>query len=115
MALFKIPFTPGDVHATQETTLEGTVYVLQFIYNQRENCYYLNVGDASQPAGTWLVAGIKVQTNKPLLRRYSGAAAANGSIWPPGELVADSTAASDDSIAGLGDLGSRVVLYYATS
>jgi hypothetical protein len=115
MALYRIPFDAGDVNVVQNTTLEGVVYRLGFWYNQRENCYYLSVGDASVTDGSWIKSSIKIHTNKPLLRRWSGAAQVTGSVWPPGELIAFSTVVGDDSIAGLGDLGARVVLYYATS
>lgn len=112
--LYTIPFTPGDVHVEQQTTLEGIVYTLKFDYSQRENCYYLSVGDAADKDGTMIISSIKVMTNRPLLRRWRGAASANSDVWPPGELVAYSTT-PDDSIAGLGELGSRVILLYATS
>lgn len=111
---YLLPFEPGAIHVSQDTTLEGVVYTLTFHYSRRENCYYLTIADASDKDGTPIIASIKVVTNRPLLRRYRGAAANNGLVWPPGELVAVSTT-PDDSIAGLGDLGSRVILLYATS
>ena len=119
MSMFVIPFTPTDVHVTKEVVLEGTSYRLGFWYNQLEGCYYLHVGDAQVTDGSWLVSSIKIVTNKHLLRRWAGASqasaleAGNVPVWPPGELVAYSL--PDDSIAGLGDLGARVTLYYVTS
>lgn len=112
--IVRIPFTAGDSHVTQETTLEGVVYTLTFHYSRRENCYYLSIADASDADGNYLVSSIKLVTNRPLLRRWAGAAQMNGSVWPPGELIAWSLT-PDDSIAGLGDLGDRVVLRYVTS
>src|ERR1700744_2082502 len=110
---FKLAFNPGDVHVTQTTVLEGIAYTLSFTYSQAEKCYYLSVGDPSVTDGSFLVSWIKLQTNRPLLQRWTGAAKAaaerNGNssdIWPPGELYALSLT-QDDSIAGLGDLGSR--------
>jgi hypothetical protein len=119
MSWFIIPFTPSDVSITQEVALEGTTYKLGFWYNQREGCYYLSVGDASVTDGSWLVSNIKVVTNKGLLRRWAGAAEyssiqnGNVPVWPPGELFP--LALPDDSIATLGDLGDRVVMYYVTA
>lgn len=120
MSVFNIPFNPGDTNPSFPVTLEGIAFTFEFWYNSRENCYYLHVGDPSVQDGSFIISSIKLVTNKQLLRRYAGAAAqscatqGNGFIWPAGELLALSMT-SDDSIAGLGDLGSRVQLFYITS
>ncbi len=92
---------------SQRTTLEGREFLLQFIYNQRENVYYLTI---RQTDNTVIKAGIKVVTNWPLLRRYKYDAR-----LPPGELYAFSF--HDDAPAGFGEIGEtkRVRLTYFDS
>lgn len=120
MSWYTIPFTPGDMNVSFPVTLEGTPFTFSFWYNSRENCYYLSVGDPNVTDGSFIVSSIKLKTNYQLLRREAGAAAGscarqgNAFIWPAGELLALTTT-TDDSIAGLGDLGARVQLFYVTS
>jgi hypothetical protein len=120
MSWYTIPFTPGDTNPTFPVTLEGVQYVFSFWYNTSENVYYLSIGDPNAAPGVFIISSIKLHTNKPLIARYAGAAAAScaaqgtGFIWPPGELLA-LTVTNNDAIAGLGDLGARVQLFYVTS
>lgn len=112
MSLYRINVTPSTTLCswTQETTLEGVDYVLAFNYNQSEDCYYLSIADANATDGSFLVPSMKLITGKALLRRWNGAA----TPWPPGEMWPISTSA-DTSVAKLGELGSRIILLYATS
>lgn len=99
---------------TQVTTLDGRSYILRFLFNQREDRWYLNLSDAD---GVSIVDGIKIVVGFFLLRRVTDARR------PPGRLIAkDLTARDADDIAagdkileldpGLTDLGARVKLLY---
>lgn len=103
--MFLIP-TQQTPFWQQTTTLDGTDYLLEFRYNQRENVYYLMI---MQPDTTVLAQGIKLVSNYRILQAY-----ASDSL-PPGELVAFAT--GNDSPAGLGELGIglRVQLVYVTA
>lgn len=109
MDILSIPLEVGTPFWSQETTLEGITYRLSFRYNQREGAFYLSIGDAHDPSGVDLVSSIKIITNKELTHRFASVV----SPWPPGGIMAVSMT-PDDSIAGLGDLGTRVVLVYLT-
>lgn len=94
-------------------SLEGADYLLTFLYNERENCFYFSLGDpTTDPTATPVnvVDGMKLVTGKPLLTRWRGV----GSPWPPGEMFAMTTN-GDDTIAGLNDLGARINLVYISS
>lgn len=109
MAVYVIPIDDSSQpFFTQDTDIEGTSYRLTFAYNQRENAFYLSIGDASEE--TNVVDGIKIVCNRGLIRRYDGV----GEPWPPGEIHAVPTD-GDDTLPGLGDLGQRVILTYTTS
>lgn len=91
---------------TQVTTLDGTDFQLQFRYNHRENCYYLNI---ALPDQTVLAQGIKIVSNYRLLQAYAD------DRMPPGELLALAQG-QNDSPAQFGQLGpgQRVELTYFT-
>lgn len=90
----------------QTTTLDGTAYVLEFRYNQREQVYYLRI---LLPDQTVLAQGIKIVSNYRLLQAYANAK------MPPGEIVAMAQGVNDTP-AALGELGNgqRVELVYYT-
>lgn len=104
--MFLIPTdTAGRPFYSQTTTLDGTDYLLEFRFNSRELCWYLQVSNG----GTVFAQGIKLVSNFRLIQKYSSAS------MPPGELVAVAPV-TDDSPAGLNDLGIdlRVKLVYYT-
>jgi len=90
---------------TQKTRLDGRDYVLHFAYNERLDRYYVSIHDDEDVP---LVAGLKLVTNFPLLRRYH---------WdervPSGELMAMSLQ-TDVTPPRFGELGEgrRVELTY---
>lgn len=97
----------------QVTTLDGRDYVLRFLFNEREDKWYLSVADESDVS---IVHGIKIVPLVSLLRKVTDARR------PPGVLMArDMTGADVDFSAGekivdldpgLNDLGGRVLLFY---
>lgn len=96
-----------DPFYTMTSTLEGTDFVLEFRYSQREETWYFSV---SLTDGTSLVSGVKVVCNRPLLARFAD------NRLPKGELVATALGpdASPPRLTELGE-GKRVELVYLTS
>lgn len=89
---------------TMTTVLDGTDYLLEFRFSQRENCWYFSI---STTDGEALVSGVKIVCDRPLLSRF-----ANVKL-PTGRLVAIASA-EDASPPGLTELGEdrRVTLTY---
>lgn len=106
MAVLNIP-TFSDPFYTFTCALEGTVYVFDWRYNQREDAWRFSI---SLPDGTDLVSGIKVVCGKSLLKRTADVR------LPAGLLMAISNN-GDTSTPGLEELGEgkRVTLVYVTS
>lgn len=94
--------TTGVPYYSEIVTLTGVTYVLEFRYNFREECWYVQMGSTS---GDVFAQGIKIVSNFPLLQRFSSAS------MPPGELVSLSSS-NDDSPATLYELGDRCSLLY---
>jgi hypothetical protein len=101
MATVIIPCDPVLPFWTQTTTLDGVPYLLNFRFNSREQCYYLNISSAD--ATIDYVIGMKIVSNFFLLRPWT---------TPPGEMMC--IAQGDDSPPGLGDMadGGRCKLIY---
>src|SRR5690242_7133103 len=96
MATILIPVPLDAAYSTQRVRLEGSDYVFDLAYNQREDRWYLSISDSeSNP----VVSGVKLVTNFPLLRRYH-----SNTAVPPGELMCVSLT-GDDSPPGFADLG----------
>lgn len=97
-----------DPFYTMTTTLDGSDYLLEFRYNQREAAWYFNI---SLTDGSLLVAGVKVVCNRSLLKRFADVR------LPPGVLVAFANT-TDHSVPGLADLGEdrrATLMYYSAS
>lgn len=108
MAILTIPTTSDTPFFSQVSQLEGVDYVFVFVYNQRENCYYLSLETV---AGDEIVKGLKLVCNVPLLLKTI-----QGNLaLPPGQLFVASSETSDDSPPGLNELGARCELIYFTS
>ena len=108
MSTWIIPTQTSQMFWNQTTTLDGVPYFLQFKYNTREACYYLQIQSADQ--NTTYAQGIKLVSNYPLL----GLGVYAGYAGPPGELFVISQSTSDDSPAEFGELGvgQRCLLMY---
>ena len=89
-------------YSSFDTLLDGRLYKFTMQYHQREDRYYFDLFDATSAA---IVHGVKVMLNVSLLRKVADLRK------PPGTLLALDTSGSDVE-AGLGELGSRVLLIY---
>lgn len=101
-----IPTESDEPFFTQETTLDGVRYLLDFRYSQRERVFYLAIALASAPDEI-LAGGIKIVCNFPLLKYRADVR------LPPG-LLAAVAETTNDAPPDLGELGEgrRVVLTY---
>lgn len=102
----------GDANATplyeQQTTLDGSRFNLYFQFNQRCQCWYLSVADAS---GVDVYNGVKLVCGIPLLRKCKDPRR------PAGELFVLSST-SNQAPPGLYDLipgSGRCTLLYFTA
>lgn len=103
MSILSVP-TSDDPFYTQVSDLDGTDFILEFRYNQRENAWYFGV---SLTDTTRLVSGVKVVCDVDLLGRFSD------NRLPPGKLMAVANE-QNDTVPGMGELGvdRRVTLVY---
>lgn len=97
----EIPTFTGEPLYRIRVTLDGREYLFEFDWNDREQRYYLSIGDIDE---TWIVRGMKLVSNWHLLRKCTNL------IKPPGILMAVSL--SDDAPPTINDLGIRVKLMY---
>lgn len=97
MATVRINLAPGIPSYRQRTVLDGTEYILDLRWSQRESRWYL---DLRSSAGALIAGAIKLVVNWPLLYRLRGVAG-----LPPGELwVVDTRPTpADPSLEELGD------------
>lgn len=108
-----IPTSTELADYRQVTNLDGRDYVLRFLYNTREDRWYLYLYDQDESP---IVGGIKIVAEIDLLQRVTDPRR------PPGILIARDLTASDDAPKiesedpGLNDLGQdgRVKLLYFT-
>lgn len=91
-------------HYSFQCELESVKYSFEFIWNDRDGAWYMQVGDGEENI---LAGSIRVILGLPLLGRFRDAR------LPPGQLLAVDTS-NQDLDAGLEDLGSRVAIYYFT-
>lgn len=96
--------TFSDPFYTETVPLDGTDYVFDWRYNQREKSWYFSIATSS---GDPLASGVKVVCGVSLLGRFADLR------LPPGVLMALSNT-SDASPPGLTELGQeqRVTLIY---
>ncbi|MBU0975160.1 hypothetical protein KKD03_05675 [Patescibacteria group bacterium] len=102
MAIRIIDLTNADPYFSKVATLDGTDFILEFQWNEREARHYCSLKDA---AGTELVGATKVVVDTPWLVHETSASMPAGQLW-----FIDSTGAGIDP--GLLDLGRRVQLMY---
>lgn len=84
------------------TTLDGSEYLFRFDWNGREGRWYFSLADINE---SWIVTGVKIVCNWPLLRRVTD------KRRPPGELMATDFTSTGEP-PGFVDLGRRVKLLY---
>jgi len=103
MSIVKIPVQKNQAAWVQRTRLDGVDYQLDFAWNGREGAWYVSI---SKVDGSPLVLGLKLVSNRPLLKRFR-----HVSGLPPGELAAINPEASID-YAQYGDLNNGVLVCY---
>ena len=101
--------TYTDPFYTVRCPLDGSTYVLDFAFNTREQCWYMNISDVNE---NLLKAGIKLVCNSPLGNKSYDPA------MPPGVLmVVPNGSSTNDEPPGLFDLdqatGRCQLLYFA--
>lgn len=102
MAYLEIPTFPETAAYQETVTLDGTEYTIIIGYNQRADAYFFGIQDDT---GADIIRGRKLVPGIPLLRNLAA------DIRPAGEMVAVDLEDTDTS-ARLGELGTRVKLYY---
>jgi hypothetical protein len=107
LAYLQIDTNTAATFFTQIVQLEGVEYLFQFLWSDREACWYLNLSDQDE---NLLCAGIRIVIGWPLLRRCQ---------WdlrtPPGLLMCVDMTGQNVEIATATDLGTRVLMFYTTS
>jgi hypothetical protein len=89
----------------QVTSLDGVDFILRFLWNERDNHWFLTIRDA---AGSDIITGIKLVADIPVGAHLTDERRPEGQIW-----TVDMTGAGVDP--GLRDLGERVILSYVDS
>ncbi len=102
MATVIVPTSQTSEFYSQQTTLDGQLYTLQFKWNRREESWYLDIlTDLEDP----IQYGIKIVCDWPLGRLQQDPR------MPPGLLMAVDTSGLQVSPT-IDDLGTRVLLVY---
>jgi len=106
-----LPTLPDSV---QTTTLDGQDFRLRFIWNQREDTWFLSIADGS---GSPIADGIKVVVSSDLLALVSGPRAPIGVLMAiDGRAVPSTEALKTLAVdPGFADLGDAIRLVYATA
>jgi hypothetical protein len=94
--------TDGTPWYDMSIQLDGASYYLEFMWNPREQQWYLSISDANE---VLLLSERRISLGLPLLARFRIAG------LPLGEIVAIDTSGSNVE-AGLTELGARVHLLY---
>lgn len=98
-----VPTTSAFPDYTQRTSLDGREYILRFIFNEREQRWYLDFFDGDE---TPLALSLKLVANWNLLRRETD------ERLPPGELYAiDLSGTSNEDVPT--DAGTATLLQIA--
>ena len=106
MAYTFLPTDSSSTYYQQGVTLDGLEYLVDFLWADREGCWYISLADQDEnPVAGW----IKLVVNVSLLRRFRDDRLPSGVLF-----CVDMTGQSQD-IAAPGDLGARVPLVYVTA
>lgn len=103
--MIDLPIVQTGPHFQFSTELEGVAFTFEFRWNDREEAWFLTLGDGE---GNPIAAGVRVVVNYPLFSRF------RDPRLPTGFLIAVDTEATERD-PGFEDLGRRVVLTYATA
>lgn len=110
MALYEIPCTPGgQPEWTQRTQLNGTEYLFNFRWNQRDGHWFLRIADGD---GVALYDGLPLVTGLELLAQESGVRAIEGGLFVVDDAVAGGIGDLDP---GFADLGTRFKLLHVSA
>lgn len=106
MATRLIPTRTDQIDYTQTVSLDGVEYQFRFVWNQREEAWYLAISDI---AGVSIVSGLKVVVGSILNLHVVADNAPKGFLFAVDSQAADTTPGIDP---GINDLGDRVGLIY---
>jgi hypothetical protein len=102
MAIFSVPVEPKNPNQRLFTSFEGTSYIIDFRWNERDEAWYMDIFTETEDE---LARGVKVALGAVILRKYSD------DRFPPGKFFA-ADLENTHREAGLDDFGARVRLYY---
>ena len=97
-----IPTSTVESNYEQVVTLDGTDFILRFLWNERDSHWYLTIRDS---AGDDIATGLKVVADVPFDAHETDDRRPAGQLW-----TVDTTGVGEDP--GLRDLGRRVLLAY---
>lgn len=100
--LYSIPLQSGTAWFSQAITLQGTRYVLEFRWNDREQLWIMSILDAANNA---IVMGIPMHAQRNLFGQYVGLSLPTGNMW-----VEDTTGQGTDP--GLTSFQTTHALFY---
>ncbi len=89
-------------HYRFQCEIEGSTFSFEFIWNDRDDSWYCQIGDAQE---NLLAGSVRCVLGKSLFGRYRNTA------LPPGQFICIDTTGKDLD-AGLTELGSRVQIWY---
>jgi hypothetical protein len=106
MAVVILPLLTDDTpHYSFACELEGVTYSFEFLWDDRDGAWYMQIGDGEENPLTGM---LRVVLGKSFTSQYVNPA------LPPGAFFAKDTSNSNVD-PGLEDLGSRVQIWYAES
>ena len=100
--IYLVPTTGKTSNYTQTVSLDGSDFILRFLWNERANHWFLTLRDAE---GNDLVTGVKVVADVPFAVHDLTSGMPAGQLW-----TLDTTGRGLDP--ALRELGDRVVLMY---
>jgi hypothetical protein len=101
--IFVIPTDLLESNYPQTSTLDGTAYILELLWNARARRWFMTLSDTD---GNRLISGRKLVANIVWGARDVLEA------LPPGDIWVRTGPSSNDADPGLRELGSRVFLMY---
>ncbi len=98
----QLPFVSEVFNYRVTTLIDGTEYIFDVRWNERDSAWYFDISDAE---GSLILAGTKIMLGSPLGRR---------SVDPryPNGIFSASDLSGADEDATYTDLGTRVVVFF---